>query len=88
MVYVVKNVEEERIFEKILDIIKDLDCCTCEKCINDIAAYALNQIKPKYVSTEIGRLYEKTRMFDKEHEKNLLVAILNAAEVVKNNPRH
>ena len=45
----------EAMVEDELDKMGDsLGCCLCDQCRGDIAAYALNQLPPRYVVTKAG----------------------------------
>ena len=58
----------EAFVEEELQVIKDsLGCCTCEQCLNDIAAYALNQLPPRYVVTSIGGAISKADTMRIQH---------------------
>lgn len=85
----VKNVVEDIVMEVFNEVHPDLDCCTCEQCCSDIVAYALNQMRPKYVSTEKGALFSKTTVaFDSSYKMEVIKVIAEGARVVKENPRH
>lgn len=88
MEYKVKNVMERVVEKKLEQVAPTLDCCKCNQCMSDIAAYVLNRMPAKYVSTAQGELYSKTIEFDKKFEHQLILLIAQAASVVKNNPRH
>ncbi|MGM0379371.1 MAG: late competence development ComFB family protein [Bacillota bacterium] len=62
--------------------------CTCDKCMTDIKAIALNNLKPKYVSTEKGELYSKVDGMSNQFEVDIEKEIVKAIEIVKENPRH
>ncbi|HSH36404.1 late competence development ComFB family protein, partial [Schnuerera sp.] len=60
-----RNLMEDEVIHTINKILKDkYDICTCEKCKLDIAAIALNNLKPKYVVTEKGELFGKAYTLD------------------------
>lgn len=84
----IKNYMEEIVFSQINKILSDINCCTCEKCVMDIAALALNDLKPKYIVTERGELYSKIDMLKQQFEVDVIAAITKAAVIVKRNPRH
>lgn len=88
MEYKVKNVMERVVEKKLEQVAPTLECCKCTQCMSDIAAYVLNRMPSKYVSTAQGELYSKTIEFDKIFEHQLILLIAQAASVVKNNPRH
>lgn len=71
---------------KILDQMDDL--CKCEKCRMDMAAIALNNLKPNYVVTEKGELYSKINQMNYQFNTDVVAALTSAIELVKNNPKH
>ncbi|MBZ4644725.1 MAG: competence protein ComFB [Petroclostridium sp.] len=83
-----KNYMEEVVFNMLERVLNDIHCCTCEKCLMDIAALALNHLPPKYVVTEKGELYTKVNTLQQQCEADVTAAIIKAAEIVKKNPRH
>ena len=84
-----RNLVEDEVFylvEKILN--EDESLCKCEKCKLDIAAIALNNLKPKYTVTEKGYVFSKTYGLKPQFNTDILTEIIKAAEIVRNNPRH
>lgn len=83
------NIVEKMVWDK-LDIVLDKkgDICRCEKCRADIAAYALNKLKPRYVTSEKGEVFVRAQYMDVDLAAAILVALTEAAEVVGKNPRH
>ena len=58
----IKNEVEEVAFhelEKQLNAIPDEDICKCKDCVQDMACYALNQIRPRYAVSLLGSLYTR-----------------------------
>lgn len=62
--------------------------CTCTKCIEDIKAIALNQLKPIYVSTDKGSLYIRLNELKVQFNTDIIREITAAINIVSNNPRH
>jgi len=84
-----RNLVEDEVFylvEKILN--EDESLCKCEKCKLDIAAIALNNLKPKYTVTEKGYVFSKTYRLKPQFNTDILTEIIKAAEIVRNNSRH
>ena len=52
----VVNIMEKIISEKLDFQLKDCDCCKCNECRQDMLAYALNSVSPKYVNSAKGEL--------------------------------
>lgn len=88
MEVVLKNIMETLILEKLDELGDKLDCCKCKKCRMDIASYALNRMPPKYVATYEGSVYSKLDTLSVQYEADLLNAIYQAVDIVKNSPRH
>lgn len=84
----IKNYMEEAIFNKLYELAKDNDFCTCPICRLDIAAYALNCLPPKYVATKTGEVYSRASCLQQQFEVDMTVALLEAIKVVSHNPRH
>lgn len=83
-----KNVMED-IVEQKYDEVKDaLGCCTCEQCKSDLIAYVLNQLPPKYVMTQEGSLYTKLTLVRKQYQVDVISALTQAAEIIRQHPRH
>ncbi|NLY67720.1 MAG: late competence development ComFB family protein [Tissierellia bacterium] len=84
-----KNLMEGQVLHVLDRILKDRnDVCKCDKCRLDIAAIALNNLKPKYVVTEKGRVYAKLAALNYQNEANIIVEITKAIKIVGENPRH
>lgn len=84
----IKNYMEEIVFSQMKDILNDINVCTCDKCLLDIAAIALNDLPPKYIVTEKGELYSKINTLGQQFEVDVVSAITKAAVLVKRKPRH
>lgn len=89
-----KNVHVANVMEKLVDeefpvvMQKFPDACCCAQCLSDIKALALNKLKPRYVSTDKGDLFERVYISDMMIKVDALRAMTEAAEKVTNNPRH
>lgn len=84
----IKNYMEEIVATTIKDVLEDINMCTCEKCIMDISAIALNDLPPKYIVTEKGELYSKINALKQQFEVDVIAALTKAAVIVKRRPRH
>jgi len=62
--------------------------CTCDKCIMDIKAIALNNLKPHYVVTDKGELYSKVNEMEVQFQTDVMKALIDAIAIVSQNPRH
>ncbi|WP_105615618.1 late competence development ComFB family protein [Vallitalea okinawensis] len=82
------NYMEDIVFNAIKELMKETEYCSCEKCMYDIAALALNELPPRYIVTERGELYTKTELLHKQYPIDIISVITRAAEIVNKNPHH
>ncbi len=83
-----QNIMEILVEEAYDKVSPTFECCTCEQCHNDIVAFALNQLPPKYVATQKGEVYSKTYSLGLQHSADITAALMKGANMVKANPRH
>lgn len=62
--------------------------CCCKQCLSDIKTMALNGLKPHYVSSERGNLFERINTSDMIIKVDVLRAMTEAAEKVTSHPHH
>lgn len=83
-----RNVMETLVVTKLDELWETIDCCKCDKCRNDIIAFTLNQLKPKYVVTNEGELYARLCELSTENEFEIVIALVKAIKIVTSNPKH
>ncbi|MBK1809655.1 late competence development ComFB family protein [Clostridium sp. YIM B02505] len=62
--------------------------CTCSRCIDDVKAIALNNLKPLYAASENGRLYNKMNEMKTQFRIDVINELTKAMEKVCENPFH
>ena len=62
--------------------------CKCNECVLDMAAFALNAVKPLYRVTLLGGLYAARAMDEKSYATSVREAVFKAIEKVHRNPSH
>jgi competence protein ComFB len=86
-----KNEAENLVFEELsrqLEPYHDA-ICTCNECIIDMAAIALNSVKPLYCHSILGTLYTAQVMKEnEEYAQSIREAVLMAIKKVRRNPSH
>lgn len=82
------NVMEEIVIRQVKKAIADLGGCGCDICVSDAAALALNEIPPRYVTTQKGALLESLDSATYDHSTDTLVAVTKAVMRVMKSPRH
>jgi len=85
-----KNYAEDQVEYILKSVLKDYpNICTCQKCLDDMSALALNSIKPKYVVSEEGKIYTTAlNEIDKQEEISITAQVIRAVEKVSANPKH
>ena len=81
------NEAERMVFEELerqLAELPDTDACKTEDAVLDIAAYALNHVKPMYRVTLLGRVYAGT--LQEEHADEVRGAVAEGIARVRENP--
>jgi competence protein ComFB len=64
------------------------DVCRCEECVLDMAAMALNTVKPLYRVTLLGSLHAAAARDEEGYAASLREAVSQAIEKVRKNPAH
>jgi competence protein ComFB len=62
--------------------------CRCNECVLDMAAMALNSIKPLYRVSLLGTLYAAQAMNEKTYADSVQAAVSGSIEKVRKNPSH
>ena len=84
-----KNEAEVMVIREVESQIEKLpDMCLCNECIVDIAAIALNNVKPLYRFSLLGTLYASQAMTEQGYADSIKNAVTEAIVRVKNNPAH
>ena len=85
----IRNTMEEFVQQNIDAVLRMYpDCCSCEKCKEDIMALALNHLPPKYVSTHKGDLFARIATMDPVDKAFIIQGIAKAIQIVHKMPRH
>ncbi len=83
------NMMEQMVEMRTKEHLKDIQCCTCELCFEDIKCIALNKLPPKYVSTNKGELFSRIdQQMIRQNMLDIDVQVINAIKFVKDKPRH
>lgn len=82
------NVNEEFVKNRLPELLSEYDCCKCEKCIDDMMAIALNNIKPAYVNTNEGVLFKRINSTLPQNHADMDIEIIKAINMVSQHPKH
>jgi competence protein ComFB len=68
---------------------RDAAFCGCEQCEEDVVAFALNHLRPRYAGgTREGVAVTSVDLQRDQTRAQVMVAVLDAMRRVANNPRH
>ncbi|MDR0587176.1 MAG: late competence development ComFB family protein [Treponema sp.] len=62
--------------------------CRCNECVVDMAAVALNAVKPLYRVSLLGTMYASQAMNEESYAASLRNEVSRAIEKVRKNPAH
>ncbi len=82
------NVLEDLAEEVYEQLAQSSNCCTCERCHNDVVAYALNLLPPQYAVTNMGDKLTKANNLRRQHLADIQTAVSKGLKVVSESPRH
>lgn len=69
-------------------LLEKVDGCKCDKCKRDIFTLSLNNLKPYYVATPLGKIMAKIESTKQQVETNIVVEVTKAINKVNNSPNH
>jgi competence protein ComFB len=67
---------------------QDPGLCRCNECVVDMAAMALNSVKPLYRFSILGKLFAAQAMSERSYADSVQNAVTNAITKVSENPAH
>jgi len=85
-----KNEAEVLVIREIEQQLKTMpqEVCRCNECVVDMAAIALNAVKPLYRFSLLGTLYASQAMTEQSYADSVREAVMNAIKKVRKNPAH
>ena len=83
--FVLINVMEHLVIEKLNDVFSKFRCCRCDKCKKDVVAIALNNLPPRYILSDPAEI---DSVISKYRSQDVNSALIKAILQVKTHPRH
>ncbi|SDM85152.1 competence protein ComFB [Paenibacillus sp. yr247] len=62
--------------------------CICNKCKEDMLALVLNNIPPRYTSSEKGQLFIKGLYINPQLQSDVMRELMEAANIVEHHQQH
>jgi competence protein ComFB len=84
----VRNVVEElvrREYDRLAPTIEGF--CGCELCRDDVMVYALNRLKPRYVTQPLGEVLTNVDLTEHQPQADAVTVLLEGFRVVAATPR-
>ncbi|MBW5447990.1 competence protein ComFB [Cohnella sp. CFH 77786] len=78
---VIQLFEEQYLKERTL-------ACGCDKCQLDILLLTLNQLPPRYTSSQAGEAYIKALYLNPQLQSDILKVLTQSVKVIEDNPSH
>ena len=82
------NVMQVLVEEKAPKYIKMFGLCDCARCLEDVKAYTLNHLPPKYVVLEPGDRIPRITVYEGRFSSDITAQLLQACKVVHETPHH
>ena len=82
---VLVNLAEQLVADRLDAVFEKFNCCRCDKCRRDVAAFALNTIPPQYV---VALPEELPSLLGAAETKEVAGALVKAILHVKSHPKH
>ncbi len=86
--FVVLNIMERIVQDKIIYFMRQFEVCTCERCIADTVALTLNGLQPKYIVTTPAAVAPLISFYTNKYISDITVEATKACQTIKDNPRH
>lgn len=82
------NVMEEIVKDNLDKALSMMNVCTCEKCRKDVMAITLNNLTPKYIVTNTGRLITRLNSYENQFSTTVTTQLIKACMIVNDFPKH
>jgi len=85
----IQNYMEDVVQDELELLLTDRDnVCKCNKCRMDMMVWTLNRVPPKYVVTDMGRIYTKLKEQEVQFKADVVKELTKAINFVSKNPQH
>ena len=82
------NVMQVLVEEKAPKYVGMFGLCSCERCMEDVKAYTLNHLQPKYVVLEPNDRVPRLTVYEGKFSSDITAQLLQACKVVMERPHH
>ena len=82
------NVMQVLVEEKAPKYVEMFGLCACKRCMEDVKAYTLNHLPPKYVVLEPNDRVPRLTVYEGKFSSDITAQLLQACKVVHETPHH
>ena len=82
------NVMQVLVEEKAPKYVEMFGLCTCKRCMEDVKAFTLNHLPPKYVVLEPNDRVPRLTVYEGKFSSDITAQLLQACKVVMGTPHH
>ncbi len=82
------NVMQVLVEEKAPKYVEMFGLCTCKRCMEDVKAFTLNHLPPKYVVLEPNDRVPRLTVYEGKFSSDITAQLLQACKVVMETPHH
>ena len=82
------NVMQVLVEEKAPKYVEMFGLCTCKRCMEDVKAYTLNHLPPKYVVLEPNDRVPRLTVYEGKFNSDITAQLLQACKLVMERPHH
>lgn len=82
------NVMQVLVEEKAPKYVKMFGLCACKRCMEDVKAFTLNHLPPKYVVLEPNDRVPRLTVYEGKFSSDITAQLLQACKVVHETPHH
>ena len=82
------NVMQVLVEEKAPKYVQMFGLCSCRRCMEDVKAYTLNHLPPKYVVLEPNDRVPRLTVYEGKFSSDITAQLLQACKVVMDRPHH
>ena len=82
------NVMQVLVEEKAPKYVEMFGLCTCKRCMEDVKAYTLNHLPPKYVVLEPNDRVPRLTVYEGKFSSDITAQLLQACKAVHETPHH
>ena len=86
--YTSLNIPEYLVQNEVLHFLKKFDTCSCNRCVADVTALALNNLTPKYIVVDNSSISPLLSFFSSKLKSSITFELSKACMTVKSNPKH